>query len=67
MFTNENSSVSITIGEACFIGKPYLTVARETCAGETKLLKNRDLPGRVGGCLIPLYVGYKPENAAETK
>ena len=67
MFTNENSSVSITIGEACFIGKPYLTVARETRAGETKLLKNRDLPGRVGGCLIPLYVGYKPENAAEKK
>jgi len=57
MFINDNSSVSLTIGEACFIGKPYLTVLRETRGGETKILKKGDVPGRIGGSLIPLYVG----------
>ena len=58
MFINNNSAVSLAIGEACFIGKPYKTVVRETRGGEVKDLMNDKVPGHLGGCLLPLYTGY---------
>jgi hypothetical protein len=59
MFVCADGSVSLTVGEACFIGKPYDTVVRETRGGETKELGRRRAPGRVGGSMLPLFVGYK--------
>ena len=66
MFINDNSSVSITIGESCFNGNPFIELVRETGAKATKVLKRGEAPGRTGGSMLPLYVGYiKPIDAKE--
>ena len=59
MFVIDNASASFTIGEAAFNGKPYEILVRETRGGVTKELRRADAPGRMGGCLLPLYVGYE--------
>lgn len=59
MFTNDNSAVSLTIGECNFNGNFFSTLVSETRNGVTKTLKRGDSPQSCNGSLIPLYVGYK--------
>jgi hypothetical protein len=58
MFINDNSSVSITIGESCFNGNPFMELVKETRGEITKFLKRGESPGRTGGSMLPLYLGY---------
>ncbi|XWK88865.1 MAG: glycosyl hydrolase family 28-related protein [Phormidium sp.] len=64
MFINEDSSLSISIGEVNYGGGPnYTTYVRETRNGETRNLPRSSVPSFVGsGRQIPLYVGY-PNNS----
>ena len=64
MFINEDSSVSLTAGEASFAGTPFQTLVRETRDGMVKTLNRGETPARAGGSLLPLYVGYKTTAAA---
>ncbi len=60
MFINNESSISITLGEINYGGGvPYTTYVRETRGGVTRNLTADDLPYYMGdGKHIPLYVGY---------
>jgi hypothetical protein len=65
MFTIENSSVSITLGETNFNRNPYISIVSETRGDQTKVLYKGDAPGRHNGTMLPLYVGYAaPQGAA---
>jgi hypothetical protein len=57
MFINDNSSMTITMGEACFNGKPFKTLVEERRGSETKKLEKGQVPGRAGGSMIVLYSG----------
>jgi len=57
MFTIDNASLSVTIGEASFNNRPFQQIVRETREGETKLLKRGAAPTRCNGTALPLYVG----------
>ncbi|MBW3625931.1 MAG: glycoside hydrolase family 55 protein [Armatimonadetes bacterium] len=61
MFVNHESSVSLTIGESWFNRRdsPFVELVRETRDGVTRTLKIGEAPGRTGGSMLPLYVGYK--------
>lgn len=59
MFTNENSAVSLTVGECNFNGNFYFNLVKETQNGAIKELNRGDTPQRCNGSVIPLYVGYK--------
>lgn len=59
MFTNENSAVSLTIGECNYNGNFYSTLISETHAGVKKILNRGDTPQSCNGSVIPLYIGYK--------
>lgn len=59
MFTNNNSSVSLTIGECNFDKTFYSTLVSETRNRVTKTLKRGSTPQRCNGSVIPLYVGSK--------
>lgn len=65
--SEEGSDVSFTLGEQVGRNQPFSPV-RETRDGVTKILKNGDVPYRVGrGSLITLYTGYRPKaNKAPT-
>jgi hypothetical protein len=56
MFIVEDAALSVTFGEACFSGKPYTTVVRETRGGVTRDLRKGEAPGRLNGSVLPLYV-----------
>ena len=60
MFTSENSSVSLTIGESWFNrdDSPYTVLVHETRKGVTKTLNKGDAPGRTGGSVLPLFAGF---------
>ena len=66
MFLNDNSAMSVTMGEACFNFKdgPYRVLVREIRDGRTRELKKGDVPGRCNGSAIPLYVGRGQEAEA---
>jgi len=61
MFINDESSISITLGEINYGGGPnYTTYFRETRNGVTRTLSNSNLPSYIGGGKqISLYVGYQ--------
>ena len=61
MFINNESSVSISLGEINYGGGlNYTTYVRETRDGVTRNLPGSGLPGYIGnGKQIPLYVGYQ--------
>lgn len=59
MFTNENSAVSLTIGECNFNRNFYFNLVTETRNGVMKELNRGATPQRCNGSAIPLYVGYK--------
>ncbi len=59
MFTNENSAVSLTIGECNFNRNFYFNLVTETRNGVMKQLNRGDTPQRCNGSAIPLYVGHK--------
>ncbi|WP_428386209.1 glycosyl hydrolase family 28-related protein [Mucisphaera sp.] len=64
MFINNESSLSVSIGEANFHSPPrnYNILVEETRDGVTKRLYASDAyVGYGNGSLIPLYVGYVPE------
>jgi hypothetical protein len=63
MFISNESSLSLTIGEFVIRSAPFLELVIETRNGVTKTLRHGETPGRGGGSLIPLYVGY-PADAA---
>ncbi len=64
MFINEESSLTIIIGQSMFSRKfkAFNPLVRETRDGQTRELGAADTPGRTGGGLIPLYVGDKSED-----
>jgi hypothetical protein len=57
MFINDNSSMCVTIGEACFNRRPFIKLVEERRGGETRLLEKGQVPGRCNGSMINLYVG----------
>ena len=59
IFTNENSAVSLTVGECNFNGNFYSSLVSEKQNSVTKTLNRGDTPQRCNGSVIPLYVGYK--------
>ena len=69
MFVNNESSVSLTIGEVAFNGQPFTTLLTETRDGVTRTLKRQGQPGGdlfaplrpayLGGSVLPLYTGYR--------
>jgi hypothetical protein len=62
MFVIDESSASITIGESCFTGDPFLTLVREKRKGVARELKIGEAPERTGGSLLVLYTGYPPSS-----
>lgn len=58
-FLNNESQISVVIGESYYGGGRYQTVVKEIRDGTTKVLKSTDLPQRGRGTMVPLYVGYK--------
>jgi len=58
MFVIRDSSASIIMGESCFNGNPFLTLVEETRGDQTRRLHKGMAPGRTGGSMLPLYVGY---------
>jgi polygalacturonase len=61
MFINNDSSISITLGEVNYGGSPnYTTYVRETRGTIVRDLTGGRLPNYIGsGKQIPLYVGYR--------
>ncbi|HEY9782041.1 MAG TPA: glycosyl hydrolase family 28-related protein, partial [Leptolyngbyaceae cyanobacterium] len=59
MFANENSAVSLTIGECNFNRNFYKTLVSESRNGVLKTLDRGNTPQHCNGSIIPLYVGYK--------
>ncbi len=59
MFVNEDSSVSLVMGETNNNKHPYQTIIKETRKGETRYLNKPDAPSRATGAMLPLYVGYQ--------
>jgi hypothetical protein len=60
-FINNESQLSVVIGESYYEGGNYETVVQETRGGVTKTLLNSTLPRRGNGSMVPLYVGYPQE------
>jgi hypothetical protein len=59
-FINDNSTVSIIISEASFVGRMYKSLVREIQGAQHKDLKKEMLPAGTGeGSAVPLYVGRK--------
>jgi hypothetical protein len=58
MFVIRDASASIIMGESCFNGNPFIALVEETRGSETRRLFNGMAPGRTGGSMLPLYVGY---------
>lgn len=62
MFVTEDAALSVTLGEVCYSGDPFRTLARETRQGETKELQRGDAPLRASflqGSRLPLFVSGK--------
>jgi len=60
MFINNESSLSITLGEVNFGAPNYSIYDRETRGGVTRQLADKDLPSYVGrGKHLSLYTGYQ--------
>ena len=58
MFVNNNSSLSVSMGEVCYNGDPFTALISETRSGTTKTLSRGGAPYHIGGSALPLYVGY---------
>jgi hypothetical protein len=63
-FINNESELSVIIGESHYGGGRYTTLVRETRNGTTKTLLRQNLPNRGSGSMIPLYVGYKDSESS---
>jgi fibronectin type 3 domain-containing protein len=63
MFINDNSTVSLSIGESNYNGNPWLTLVQETRGEITDTLDRGEAPYRGNGSALTLYVGYKPTDA----
>jgi len=61
MFVNDNSDISITIGEANYGGSAYQVIVSENQNGEWKTLELGDTPARGAASMIPLYIGIHME------
>ena len=62
MFVTEDAALSVTLGEVCYSGDPFRTLARETRQGETKELQRGDAPLRASflqGSRLPLFASGK--------
>ncbi len=60
MFVNDDSDLSVTIGESkTKKGFAFETLVRETRGGQTKELKHGDAPARGPGNMLPLFSGSK--------
>lgn len=59
MFANENSAISLTIGECNFNRNFYKILVSESRNGVMKTLDRGSTPQHCNGSIIPLYVGYK--------
>jgi hypothetical protein len=57
MFINDNSSMCVTLGEACFNRRPFLKLVEERRGDQTRLLEKGQVPERCNGSMINLYVG----------
>jgi hypothetical protein len=68
-FVSNESELSVVIGESQYNrGGRYQIMIRDTKDGVTRVLKNRDLPRRTGGSMVPLYSGSNsPEQEPERK
>jgi len=59
MFTNDNGSLSLTIGESNYRGKPFVVVVRETRGAKTRELKYGQGPVKRGSAsAVALYAGH---------
>lgn len=58
-FINNESFLSVVIGESHHGGARYHTFVKEVRKGVTKTLLHQDLPRRGSASVIPLYVGYQ--------
>ncbi|MDY6899859.1 MAG: glycosyl hydrolase family 28-related protein [Cyanobacteriota bacterium] len=58
IFTNDNSSISISVSECNFNGNPFKTLIRDKKASITKILNRGNTPQKCNGSVIPLYVSY---------
>jgi hypothetical protein len=59
MFVNDNSSLSVTIGESNYNGTPWQILVRETRGSETRELKRDGVPRRGNASMLPLYTGHR--------
>ncbi len=58
MFVIHEAAATFVIGESCFNNNPFVELVRETRKGATKVLKRGEAPGRTGGSVLPLFVGW---------
>ena len=56
MFVVHESSLSITLGESCFNGNPFVTLIEETRGGQSRRMYQGMAPARTGGSQFPLFV-----------
>ena len=56
MFVNDDSAVSVTLGEVCYSGDPFTTILSETRSGRTKTLSRTD---PAYGQRLALYSGRR--------
>lgn len=61
-FLNDESQLSVVIGESYYGGGHYKTFVKEIRDGETKILLSEFLPNRGSAKMIPLYVGYQEDS-----
>ena len=58
MFVNNESSLSVSLGEVCYSSDPFTVLVSETRYGTTKTLNRGGAPYYIGGSALPLFVGY---------
>lgn len=59
MFTNDQSSLSVTSSECNYNGNFYNILVREMRTQTTRTLNRGNIPQRCNGSVLPLYVGYQ--------
>lgn len=59
MFVNENSEISLTVGECNFNGNFYSNLIYQTRNGVKTTLNRGDTPQRCNGSIIPFYTSNK--------
>lgn len=60
MIVNNNSNISVTLGESYYGTTPFDTLVMETMNESTKYLLKKDAPERGSASMLPLFVGRIP-------